>query len=40
MIKKLMEEVKVQRRVNFELRSDGALLKQSRIYVPKDVEVK
>ena len=39
-IKKLIEEVKAQQRVDYELRSDGALLKHGRIYVPKNMEVK
>ena len=39
-IKKLIEEVKAQQRVDYELRSDGALLKHDRIYVPRNVEVK
>ena len=36
MISKLVEEVKTQQRTDFELRPDGVLLKQGRIYVPKD----
>ena len=39
-IKKLIEEVKAQQRVDYEFRFDGALLKHCRIYVPKNVEVK
>ena len=39
-IRKLLEEVKVQQRVDFKLRSDGALLKHGKIYVPKDTNVK
>jgi len=39
-IKKLIEKVKAQQRVDYELRSDGALLKHDRIYVPRNVEVK
>ena len=39
-INKLIEEVKAQQRVDFELRPDGVLLKQDRIYVPRDEEVK
>ena len=36
----MIEEVKAQQRVDFELIPDGVLLKQDRIYVPRDVEVK
>ena len=39
-IKKLIKEVKAQQRVDYELRSDGALLKHGRIYVPKNMKVK
>ena len=39
-VSKLVEEVKTQQRTDFELRPDGVLLKQGRIYVPKDEEVK
>ena len=39
-IKKIWEEMKAQQRADFELRSDGALLKHGRVYVPKDTEVK
>jgi len=39
-IKKLIEEVKAQQIMDDKLRSDGALLKHDRIYVPRNVEVK
>ena len=39
-IRKLIEEVKAQQRINFEVRSDGALVKLGRIYVPKSTKIK
>ena len=39
-LKKIVEEVNLNQRTNFEIRSDGALMKQGRLCVPNDLTLK
>ena len=39
-IRKLIEEVKAQQRMDYELRFDGTLLKHDRVCLRKDLEIK
>ena len=39
-LRKIAEEVNLKQRTNFDIRSDGALLKQVRLYVPNDLTLK
>ena len=39
-LKRIVEEAKLEKREDFEVRSDGALLKQGRLCVPNDASLK